>query len=190
MSPVLLRRWARDEYERMVEAGVFPPGDRVELVDGEVVAMTPQGSGHATAVGLIEDALRAVFQVGYHVRGQRPLALDPASEPEPDVAVVPGGLRDYRDAHPATAVLVVEVADTTLTYDRDHKGSLYARAGIPEYWIANLLDHTVEVSRDPTPVPEEPYGWGYRMVRAYRAGDTIAPSAAPQRQVAVGDLLP
>jgi len=190
MSPVLLRRWARDEYERMVEAGVFPPGDRVELIDGEIVAMTPQGSGHATAVGLIEEALRAVFQVGYHVRGQRPLALDPTSEPEPDVAVVPGGLRDYRDAHPTAAALVVEVADTTLAYDRDHKGSLYARAGIPEYWIVNLLDHTVEVSRDPAPVPEARYGWGYRTVRAYRPGDTIVPDAAPHRQVAVGDLLP
>jgi Uma2 family endonuclease len=190
MSQVLLRRWTRDEYERMVEVGVFPPGDRLELIDGEIVTMTPQGSGHATAVGLAEDVLRVVFQVGYHIRGQRPLALEPSSEPEPDIAVVPGSLRDYRDAHPTTAILVVEVADTTLAYDRDHKGSLYACAGIPEYWIVNLPDQVVEVYRDPAPAPKARFGWGYRTVRPYRSGETLAASAAPQKQIAVVDLLP
>ena len=108
----------------MVEAGVLAPGERAELIDGEVLAMTPQGSLHATAVVLVEEALRAAFAAGYVIRVQMPLALDPSSEPEPDVAVVRGSPRDYRDAHPTSALLVVEVANATLGYDRDQKGSL------------------------------------------------------------------
>jgi len=164
----------------MVEAGVLAPGERAELIDGEVLAMPPQGSLHATAVRLAEEALRAAFGAGYDIRVQMPLALDPSSEPEPDVAVVRGSPRDYRDAHPTSALLVVEVADTTLGYDRDQKGSLYARAGVAEYWIVNLLDRRVEVCRDPTPESQARYGWTYRNVRSYATGDQIAPLALPR----------
>lgn len=171
-------------------AGVFPPGERVELVDGEVLAKSAQGSAHATAVRLTEDALRVAFGAGHDIRVQMPLALDPSSGPEPDVTVVPGSPRDYRDAHPSSALLVVEVADTTLVYDREQKGSLYARAGVAEYWLVNLLDRRLEVYRDPTPLPEGRYGWGYRTARSYTAGDLISPLAAPQARVNVADLLP
>ena len=174
----------------MVAAGVFAPGERVELVDGEVLAMPAQGSQHATAVQLIEEALRAAFGRGYAVRVQMPLALDPSSEPEPDVAVVPGSPRDYRDAHPASALLVVEVADTTLASDREQKGSLYARAGVAEYWLVNLLDRRVEVYRDPAPQPQARYGRAYRGVQSYEAGDRISPLAAPGSVVQVADILP
>ena len=190
MSAVLARRWTRQEYERMVKAGVFPPGERAELIDGEVLKMTPQGSAHATAVRLTEDLLRTVFGPGHDVRVQMPLALDPSSEPEPDVAVVLGSPRDYRDAHPTSALLVVEVADTTLPYDREQKGSLYARAGVAEYWIVNLLDRGVEVHRDPTSMPQARYGWAYRSVLQFGPERHISPLAAPQVRVAVADLLP
>ena len=190
MSTVLVRRWTRPEYERMVEAGVFPPGERAELIDGEVLQMTPQGSVHATAVRLAEDLLRIAFGPGHDVRVQMPLALDPSSEPEPDVAVVCGSPRDYRDAHPTSALLVVEVADTTLPYDRAQKGRVYARAGVAEYWIVNLSDRHVEVYRDPTSMPQAQYGWSFRSVLHFASGDHIAPLAAPQGRVAVADLLP
>jgi Uma2 family endonuclease len=190
MSTVLVRRWTRQEYDRMVGAGVFPPGERVELIDGEVLQMTPQGSVHATALLLAEEALRAAFHSGTHVRIQLPLALDPSSEPEPDVTVVLGSPRDYRDAHPTSALLVVEIADTTLPYDREQKGSVYARAGITEYWIVNLLNQRVEVYRDPTSAPQARYGWAYRSVLQFVQGDHISPLAAPQARVAIADLLP
>jgi len=190
MSTVLVRRWTRQEYERMVEAGVFPPGERMELVDGEVLKMTPQGSVHATALLLAEEALRTAFGAGAHVRVQLPLGLDPTSEPEPDVTVVVGSLRDYRDAHPTSALLAVEVADTTLLYDREQKGSLYARAGVADYWIVNLLDRCVEVYRDPALMPQARYGWGYRTQLRFSRGDHISPLAASQARVAVTDLLP
>lgn len=188
-SAVQVRRWTREEYERMVEKGVFHPGERAELIDGEILTMTPQGSAHATAVCLVEEALRVAFGAGYVVRAQLPLAIDPASEPEPDVAVVPGSPRDYRDAHPATALLVVEVADTTLGFDRDWKGSLYARARIADYWIVNLTDRLLEIYRDPAPSASARYGWEYRTRRRFGPSDSASPLAA-QTSIAVADLLP
>lgn len=174
----------------MVAAGVFPPGDRVELLDGEILAITPQGSAHATAVRLTEEALRVAFGRGYDVRVQMPPALEPTSEPEPDVTVVPGSPRDYRGAHPASGLLVVEIADTTLDYDREQKGSLYARAGVTDYWIVNLSDRRLEVYRDPAPLSQARYGCGFRTVRHHSSGERVAPLAAPQASVAVADLLP
>jgi Uma2 family endonuclease len=119
-----------------------------------------------------------------------PLALDPMSRPEPDIAVVPGGPRDYRKAHPKTALLLVEVADTTLAYDREWKGSLYARGGIRELWIVNLLDRVLEVYREPVSSSTAKHGWAYRSVSKLGPGETAKPLAAPGASVAVADLLP
>ncbi len=190
VSAVQTRRWTREEYERLIETGIFHPEERVELIDGELVVVTPQKSIHATAICLAEDVLRIAFGSGCNVRAQLPLALDPDSEPEPDVAVVAGTPRDYRDAHPTAALLVVEVADTTLAFDRERKGSLYARAGIAEYWIVNLADRVLEVHRDPGPVPSAQYGWSYRATQRLSASDSVSPLAAPRARIAVSDLLP
>lgn len=190
VSAVQTRRWTREEYERLVETGIFHPEERVELLDGELVVMTPQKSIHATAIRLVEDALRIAFGSGHDVRAQLPLALDPDSEPEPDAAVVAGTPRDYRDAHPTTALLVVEVADTTLAFDRERKRSLYARAGIAEYWIVNLADRVLEVYRDPGPVPSAQYGRNYRVTQRLSASDSVSPLAAPRARITVSDLLP
>ena len=139
------RRWTRVEYDRLLEDGYFSPTERLELVNGAILVKPPHTPRHAAGLGLIQDGLRTVFLAGAEVRPQMPLVLDPDSEPEPDLAVVPGAIRDYVDAHPISALLVVEVAETSLAYDRRTKGPLYARAGIPEYWIANLLDNVLEV---------------------------------------------
>ena len=103
------RRWTRVEYDRLIDAGVFQPGEPIELLGGLLVVAEPQGDAHFTAIRLAEDALRATFGPGWEVRPQGPIALDAESEPEPDVAVVPGTARDYREGHPTHAVLVVEV---------------------------------------------------------------------------------
>ena len=100
----------------MIDAGVLTPEDRVELIEGEILTMTPQGSAHATAMSLGHEALRAVVGPNLHVRAQLPLALGAASEPEPDFAIVTGSPRDYREHHPTSAVLVIEIADSTLAY--------------------------------------------------------------------------
>lgn len=113
------RRWNREEYDRAIEAGVFQPGDRLQLIEGEIITLTPQGSRHATTIPLVEGALRKIFDARFHIRIQTPLALGEWSEPEPDIAIVPGSPRDYRDRHPTTAILVVEVSDATLKLDRE-----------------------------------------------------------------------
>ena len=176
-------RWSRETYDRAVEAGLFGPGDRIELIDGEILTMTPQGSRHAAVATRAAARLGRAFGNGCHVRTQMPLAAAGDSEPEPDVAVVQGDEFDYLDAHPATALLVVEVSDDSLTRDRTIKQRLYARCGIPEYWIVAISDARLEVHRDPT-------GDAYRSVRALRAGETVAPLACPDATIAVADLLP
>ena len=128
-------RLSRVEYDRAVDAGAFEPDAKLELIDGGLRAMTPEGSRHAAVMELVAEHLRRAFGSGFHVRVQHPLAADNYSEPEPDVAVVKGSIRDYMDAHPTSAVLVVEVSHESLRYDRTVKQLLYARCGIPEYWI-------------------------------------------------------
>jgi Uma2 family endonuclease len=174
----------------MIDAGILASGERAELIGGEILTMTPQKSPHAAAVSLAQIAVQVAFGPGCHARVQLPLALDPDSEPEPDVVVVAGGPRDYRHAHPRTALLVVEVADTTLGFDRERKGSLYARAGIAEYWIVNLVEAVVEVYRDPTVATEAPFGWAYRSAMRLGMAETIVPLGASTSRVAVPDLLP
>jgi len=187
---VKTRRWKRVEYERLIETGFFQPGDPVELIGGQLIVAEPQGSGHFAAIRAVEEALRAAFGVGWDVRGQGPVALDEESEPEPDVAVVPGSFRDYVAAHPSRPVLVVEVSESSLALDRHHKGSLYARAGLDDYWIVNLVDQVLEVYRDPSLDPAASFGWRYQSVEVLDRGASVSPLALPGAQVRVADLLP
>ena len=182
VAEIQQHRWTREEYERMSEAGFFHPEARVELIEGIVYDMAPQGSFHSTAFRLTEEALRLVFP-DLEVRGQLPLALGEDSEPEPDLAVVAGGPRDYTHAHPITALLVVEVADQSLLHDQRMKVPIYALHGIPECWILNLRNKTLEVFRDPS-------GETYRNKFVLRAGDSVDPLARPEAVIAVADLLP
>lgn len=176
-----IRRWTREEYERLVEQGFFD-AERLELVDGVILEMSPQSGRHAKGVLLAQSALSPLFSEGFHIRVQMPLALDFDSEPEADLAVIPGELQDSPDVHPSTAVLVVEVADSSLLRDRK-KASLYARAGIPEYWLENLVDWCLEVYR-------EPEDGSYTSRTILREGDTVSPQARPEVVIPVASLLP
>jgi len=187
-TPALPRyRFSREQYYQMAQMGLFED-KRVELIEGEIVEMTPVGPEHFATGDQIQDVFRRAFGKGYWVRFQGPLTLG-ESEPEPDVTVIKGNRADYRTKHPETAVLVVEVADTSLEYDRTYKMSLYARAGIPEYWIVNLRDRQVEVYREPAPMEGTLFGYGYKVREVRTSEDTIHPLAKPEVAIRVSELL-
>jgi Uma2 family endonuclease len=188
-SPLQTRRWTRVEYDKLIETGFLGPGDKIELLGGQLCVSEPQNNPHATAISLGLAALQTALAPRWHVRVQLPIALDDESEPEPDLAVVSGGPRDYPD-HPSRPALVVEVADSSLALDRQHKGSLYARAHLSEYWIVNLVDRVLEVYRHPDPDAGAPYGWAYRVVLTLRPDEHVAPLATPSARIFVADLLP
>jgi Uma2 family endonuclease len=175
-------RWTREQYERVVRIGGFEPGQRLELIEGEIVDMAPQNEPHAVALCLLNEALRRAYGDGYVIRVHSPLALDAGSAPEPDLAVVPGRPQGFLASHPSYAVLLVEIADTTLAYDRSTKRVHYARNAIPEYWLVNLVQGVLEVYRNPQ-------GSGYLDHRILGKGETLVPNGAI-RPVAVTDLLP
>lgn len=177
------RRLTREEYDRLVRQGFFPPDARLELIDGNLVEMAPQTSFHSVGVNLIQVALSPLFAEGCAVRVQLPLGLGKDSEPEPDIAVVPGHPRDYSYAHPTSALLVVEVADSSLVGDRRRKASLYAQAGVPEYWILNLPKRCLEIYRDPQ-------DGAYASPIFLQEGSFVSPLTRPAAQIAVSDLLP
>jgi len=179
---VRTKLWTREEYDRLVAAGAFRPEARVQLIEGEIVETTPQSAAHAAAVELAQNALQGLGPEHF-IRVQLPIGLGTESEPEPDLAVVAGPPRTRADRHPTTAVLVVEVADTTLDFDRSRKQRMYAQAGIPEYWIVNLVDGVLEVYRDPQ-------GTAYRTTLRLAPGETITPLANPAARVKVGDMFP
>jgi len=184
------RRWTRVEYDRLIEMGMFQPGERLELLAGNLVVREPQGDPHTLAVELVNEALRTGFGPEWRVRVQLPIALNEESEPEPDISVAPGRVRDRREAKPSRLALVVEIAESSLALDREYKGSLYARARVPDYWIVNLADRVLEVYRDPRPDASASYGWSYRSVQSLSAGEHVSPLAAPTARVPVADLLP
>jgi Uma2 family endonuclease len=188
-APFTSRRWRRVEYERLVDVGVFE-GEPLELIAGDLIVAEPKGSPHAAAVGTAGDALRAALPSGWTVRIQDPLALDDESAPEPDVVVVRGSHADYRHAHPARPALVVEVAESSLAFDRLQKGSLYARAGIVDYWIVNLVDRVLEVYRHPAADLTAPFGWRYVSVERLRPPDAVTPLGVPTAAIPVAALLP
>ena len=192
MTPydVRTRRWSRAEYDRLIALGIFEPGDPVELIGGQLMVAEPQGVEHYTAICKSVRALEAAFGPGWLIRSQGPIGLDDESEPEPDVAVVRGDIDDYRRAHPSRPVLTLEVSYASLGYDREHKGSVYARAGLTDYWIVNLIDRTLEVYREPAVDEAAPFGWRYARREVVTASGRAAPLAAPTAMIAVADLLP
>jgi len=187
---VRTRRWTRSEYERLIDRGLFREDERLELLDGLLVVKEPQGDPHAAAVDLVVAALRAAFGTGWLVRAHAPLALGLRSRPEPDVSVVYGSPRDYRRAAPTEAVLVVEVSQTSLAFDRRRKASIHARAGIPDYWIVNLVERVLEVHHDPIPLEPPRRGWAYGSVQTLQPGGSVTPLAVAAVPISIADLLP
>jgi Uma2 family endonuclease len=151
---------------------------------------SPQNPPHWSAIERVRRQLALVFEPAFLVRMQGPIDLGQTTEPEPDLAVVTGRLEDYSQAHPTSAVLIVEVSDTTVSYDRRRKGSLYARAGIRDYWLVNLVRRRLEVYRDPVPDPTRPYGHRYSSRTDLQPPATISPLALPHLTLSVADLLP
>jgi Uma2 family endonuclease len=144
------RRFSVEEYHRMIQSGILAENDLVQLVDGWIIEIPPIGPEHSTSTALVGAAIDSVLPAGWIVRRQDPITLA-SGEPEPDIVVARGNIRDYSTRHPGPAgiALVVEVADATLKFDRMEKASEYAAAGIPEYWIVNLVDRQIEVHRHP-----------------------------------------
>jgi Uma2 family endonuclease len=181
------RRFTRREFHRMAELGIFGPEERLELADGEVVPMSPQGPKHISATRRTARQMRRVFgEERFSVREEKALALNESRERYPDVAVARGGDAEYDDriAEAGDIDLVVEVSDTTLAFDREIKGREYAEAGIAEYWVVNLPERCVEVYRQPSA------GGGYGSRDVFAPADTLRAQAAPEAPVVAADLLP
>ena len=189
-SELPTRRWTRKEYDRLIELDIVHEDEKLELLDGLLVLRDRLTPVEASAIRPLTDALRHAFGAGWSIDSRFPIALDDDSEPEPDVAVVRGAPDDFVTEHPSRPALVVEVALTTLELDRDIKGGLYARAGVPDYWIVNLVDGALEVRRGPVTSDEAPYGWIYERLTVLGREDSVTPLAAPFAVVPVGDLLP
>ena len=186
---VPIPRWRREDYERLVESGLLD-GQHVELIAGYIVDMAPIGPLHVVAVMLLASALVQVFDAGYVIRQQAPFATDAFGEPQPDIAVVPGAVRDYRHTHPTLAALIVEVADSSLRYDRLTKGSLYAAVCVPEYWIVNLIQQHVEVYQRPIADASSPHGSRYADCTVIPPERQLCPLAGNGQTIAVRDMLP
>lgn len=182
----MIYRISVDLYERMVEAGVLDD-PRIELVHGLLVTKMGKKPPHVIATSELHRLLEQIVPPGWHVRKEDPVRIPPYSEPEPDLAIVAGAPRDYRARHPGPAevALLVEVAESSLEYDRAEKGPAYASAGIPVYWIVNLVDGRVEVYTQPSP-------GGYQTRQDYLPGQEIAVIVAGVEcsRIAVSDILP
>ena len=179
------RRFTVDEYHRMAEAGIFHEDDRVELIDGQVLEMTPLGARHVAAVVRLTGLLAPLTDRGFRLSVQNPLVLAERSEPQPDIVVLrPRSRPDIRRLPSAEdALLVIEVADTSLEHDRQVKVPLYARAGIPEVWLVELAgDRIAAVHRDPGPE-------GYHDVSVVARGDTLSAVSIPGLELQADDIL-
>jgi Uma2 family endonuclease len=177
------RRLSVAEYHRMIETGILDEDERLELLEGVIVAMSPQDEGHAWPIQRLTRILTKALGDRYDVRVQLPLSLDASNEPEPDLAVVRAGPRT-KGHHPKTAVLVIEVADDSLRRDRSLKAALYARHKIPEYWIVNVAAESVEVFTEP-----RPRKGAYHRTRTVAKRETLVSETLPQVSFAVRDLF-
>lgn len=183
-------RWTVERYDRLVDSGLLDR-KRVELIDGRIVQMPPQKEPHAVSIILAAQVLRRVFGDGYTVRQQMSLHVDERSKLEPDIAVVTGDARTSLAAGtPKSAVLVIEISDTLLKYDRGRKASRYAKAKIADYWIVNLVQRQIEIHRQPAVDRSSQWNYGYGSITVLKAGDSVSPLAAPNMPIVVGDLLP
>ena len=170
-----IHRFTVQEYRQMAEAGVFAEDERIELVEGEIVEMSPIGPRHIEAVIALNALLLPQLVDRYDVSVQMPVGTDPSGEPQPDLTLLRKARTRGRIPAASDAALVVEVSDTSLRYDREVKGPLYARAGVPELWIVNLVDDIVEVSTEPGP---EGYGATIRFSRGQRVDSPTLPNVS------------
>ncbi len=179
-------KWTVEEYYKLGELGLFY-GKRVQLIRGEIIEMSPMKTPHASSVCLVYEILRAIFSTGFLIRTQLPMSFSRIDEPEPDIAVVEGTVADYFDAHPKSATLLVEVADSSLRLDRTKKRELYAENGIQDYWILNLKQRCLEVHRHP--VNDASGRFTYAETFVVLEQDFVTPLEMPKSKIRVADML-
>ena len=169
----------------MAEVGILRPEERVELIEGEIIVMAPIGPGHAGSVDFTADFITRRLDERFLVRSQNPLHLGDGSQPQPDIAIILRRRESYFTAHPTPTdvLLVIEVADSSLEYDREVKAHLYGRAGVPETWVKNLPEDCIERFTEPGPN-------GYAQHTIHHRGETLAPVSLPDLELPVDELLP
>ncbi len=180
LSPDAIRRLSRREYDKLVELGVFED-ERIELLRGMLVTMSPQGGPHATITSWLVQRLSRILDESFDVRGHCPFAATEDSEPEPDLSIsrrTPGSLE-----HPKTSLLVIEVAASSLRKDRKIKPSIYGEANVPEYWILDISGAELAVEVHTVPTPR-----GYRHVETLHDGDVLRPTRLPGVEIPVIDI--
>ena len=184
VTTITKRRFSVSDYYLMAETGILGPCDRVELIDGEIMQMAPIGSHHASCVDYLTAFFSRTLGDSVIIRVQNPIRVDEHNEPQPDLLLLKPRDDFYERAHPGPrdALLAVEVSHTTVEFDRDVKAPLYARAGIPELWLANLEDGYLDAL-------SHPEGGEYRVARRLAHGDTIAPALLPDARLDVGRAL-
>lgn len=186
MAEPLKRLFTRDEYYALAEAGILKPEDRVELIEGEIYRMAPIGNPHAGCVNRLVDVFAPLIAARRAVLSpQNPVNLTDISEPQPDVTLLRRREDLYSEGHPTPkdVLLLIEVAESSIGFDRGTKFPLYARCGIPEAWLVDLTRNVLEVHRDPAHD-------GYRKIQRLRSGDRIAPQAFPDFEITVESILP
>ena len=169
----------------MAEAGIFHPEERVELIAGQIIRMSAKGTAHTAAVGRIDKLLQNRLGEQAWIRIEQPVVLDDFSEPEPDVAVVRLDPFDYADHHATRSevYLIIEVADSSFKYDRETKAKVYAKSGIADYWVLDVIDRKLHMFR-------EPIQEGYQSEVIFSEGASVSPSQFPTLEIALQDILP
>ncbi len=180
-----VRLWTVEEYHHMTQAGIFHPEERVELIAGQIIKMSAKGTAHTAAVRRTARILRNRLENQADVYTQDPIKLDNSSEPEPDIAVVKIDPLDYADHHPTPSevYLIIEVADSSLKYDREIKSKLYAQSGIADYWVLDVIDRKLHMFREPT---QE----GYQSEVILSQEASVSPLQFPTLVIALQDILP
>jgi Uma2 family endonuclease len=190
-TPVPLRpfRWTIADYRKLALTGLFHD-KKTMLLDGVLYVMGMPNPPHDEALNLTQEFLRATFPAGHHIRNQQGFEVGAHSDPGPDLAVVTGAIRDYHGRTPTSAVMIVEIADTTLFTDTTTKAELYATAGVPEYWVLDVVGRQLHIFRDPQSLPAGLGATAYKTHLTLGLTDSISPLAAPQASIRVSDLLP
>ncbi len=178
------KTFSTSEYHHMAEAGILREDDRIELIEGEIISMAAIGSYHAACVNRLNQLFTGILSDTVIVSVQNPVTIGDFSEPEPDIALLKPRPDFYAQGHPEPedVLLIIEVADTSLEYDRDVKIPLYAKAGVTESWIANLGEACVDVYSDPS-------GWTYKTKRIFRKRDILTPKAFPGIKIPVDEII-
>jgi Uma2 family endonuclease len=184
MSVLTTHRWTVEEYHRLASAGLFAPEARVELIDGVIYDMRPIGPFHAGVTAALNEFFAGLSNGRWLVWPQNPLKLDDHSEPVPDITLLKRIPDIYKKRHPTAedVILIIEVADSTVSHDRGKKLPAYAKAGIPEFWLVNLSTRKLEVYR-------KPHYLGYDEHQVYAPGESVSPAAFPDAAVDVEALL-